>query len=85
MTRSDEELEGRIQRLLAEDAEIAELGLDATHENNEVILRGQVNSDTRRDLIVNRVRELAVDLAPGVGVRSEITVTGAAAPRPTES
>jgi hypothetical protein len=81
MTGSNDELEGRIQRLLAQDAEIAELGIDATRDGDEVVLRGQVNGASRRDLIVVRVQELVADLAPGTRVRSEITVVDAAAPK----
>jgi hypothetical protein len=81
MTSSDDELEGRIQGLLAQDDEIAELGMDATRDGDEVVLRGQVNGAHRRDLIVVRVQELVTALAPGTLVRSEITVIDAAAPK----
>jgi len=81
MTGSNDELEGRIQRLLAQDAEIAELGIDASRDGDEVVLRGQVNGASRRDLIVVRVQELVADLTPGTRVRSEITVIDAAAPK----
>lgn len=76
MIRSHDELEGQIQHLLAEDDDIAELGVEALQEAGAIVLRGQVNTVTRRELIVKRVHELAPDLS----IRCEITVIEATAP-----
>jgi hypothetical protein len=76
MTDRDPQLEGEIQHLLAEDGDIAELGIDAVSDGDEIVLRGQVTSFERRNLIVARVGEAN----PGRTVRSEITVPSAAPP-----
>ncbi len=73
-------VEGDIQHLLGEDDDIAELGVDVIHTEQEVILRGQVNSAQRRDRIVERVSGEYPDLR----VRCEITVTSTAAPDGSE-
>jgi hypothetical protein len=72
----DPQVEGDIQHLLAEDADIAELGIEAISDGDVVVLRGQVTTADRRDRIVARVAEAV----PGRRVRSEITVPSAAAP-----
>jgi hypothetical protein len=79
MIRSYDELTGTIQHLLAEDDDVAELGVEAICEGGAVILRGQVNSAARRELIASRVQELAPDLH----MRCEITVIDPGAPEPS--
>lgn len=72
----DTHIEGEIQRLLAEDAEIAELGIDVACEGDRAVLRGCVTTPERRAAIVDRVRHAFPDL----DVRDEIAVAGTDAP-----
>ena len=76
MTGTDPHLEGEIQRLLAEDADIAELGIDAVRQGASVVLRGCVSTAERRALIVDRVRAAFPDL----DVRDRIAIAGTDAP-----
>jgi hypothetical protein len=80
MLDSDPHIEGEIQRLLAEDADIAELGIDIACEAGAVVLRGCVTTPQRRAAIVGRVRAAF----PGHNVRDEIAVAGKEAPSQTE-
>jgi len=72
----DTHIEGEIQRMLAEDPDIAELGITVVCEHGTIALLGCVNSAERRDHI-----GATVDAAfPDHSVRNEITVVGAEAP-----
>jgi hypothetical protein len=80
MAGSEQHVEGDIQRLLAEDERIAELGVDVHCEDGVIVLRGQVNSAERRDRIADAVRQLV----PSMDVRCEIDVLDAPAPQTSE-
>jgi len=82
MTRpeSQPELEGRVQRLLADD-DIAELGVEVFCEGDDLVLRGQVNTEHRRELIYRRVAEVA----GGHHVRRELTIASVAPPEGPEA
>ena len=66
MTPVDPHVEGEIQRLLAEDADIAELGIEVAGvdvgEHPTIVLRGCVNGPERRTHIVDRVRAAFPDI-----------------------
>jgi len=68
MTQPSPSVEGEITRLLAEDDDIAEHGVTVRHTESGVVLRGCVNSEALRQLILGRVCEAFPDLL----VRSEI-------------
>ncbi|HEX5540574.1 MAG TPA: hypothetical protein VFX60_03270 [Micromonospora sp.] len=53
----DEYLEAAVHRLLAEEADLAEQGIDLTRHKNTLILSGEVESDQRREEMIRRVRE----------------------------
>lgn len=76
MTHPEPSVEGDIAHLLAEDAEIAEQGVTAVRENGAVVLRGCVNTEAVRQLIVARVSEAF----PGHEIRDEMTVAAHDAP-----
>jgi len=73
---TDPHLEGEIQRLLAEDADIAELGIDVVGEGGAVVLCGCVSTPERRALIIDRVGAAFPDL----DVRDRIAIAGTDVP-----
>lgn len=80
MTENDPRIEAAIARLLSEDGDLAELGIESTCENEVVVLRGDVNTTAHRDLIADRVAAAF----PDVVVRNEISVLEAASPTEPE-
>jgi BON domain len=60
----------RVQRALAEDERINELGILVDIRGGQLFLRGQVACAQRRALIA----DVAEEAAPGLTVRNEITV-----------
>jgi rhodanese-related sulfurtransferase len=60
----------RVQRALAEDERIAELGILVDIRGEQLFLRGRVAGAERRMLIA----DVAGEAAPGLVVRNEITV-----------
>ncbi|HEY9390013.1 MAG TPA: BON domain-containing protein [Mycobacteriales bacterium] len=70
--------EARIQERLAEDPQVAALGLrvTVTMRPSRVYLRGEVPSGERRERAAEMVREMM----PGYEIFNEIEVTGSAAP-----
>jgi hypothetical protein len=73
---SDPHVEGEVQRLLAEDPDIAELGIEAVAEGEAIVLRGCVGTPARRHLIADRIARAF----PDADLRNEIEVAGADAP-----
>jgi osmotically-inducible protein OsmY len=69
-----------VQRALAEDAAISELGIDVVCRDDRVILSGSVESAARREEIARRVAEVV----PDRGVVNEITVAPVYPPRRAE-
>jgi hypothetical protein len=54
---TDEYTDAALQRSLAEDSRIAELGIEVTRKGDVIVLCGQVESRERRDAIERRVIE----------------------------
>jgi hypothetical protein len=72
--------EAALQRMLAEDDNLAELGVDVVRRDDTAVLTGQVESAHRREEIARRVAECL----PGVRVRNDIVVVPVAAPTGAE-
>ena len=73
--------DAEIQRMLAEDAAIAELGIEVFCNDQAVVLRGDVQSAERRDAIANAV----AGHFPGLAVHNDICVLPAHAPTAPEA
>lgn len=71
-----------LEQALAEDPEVAELGLRVTAVGGRLHLRGEVASPERRERACALVREL--ELEPDREVVDEVTVTPPRAPEDTE-
>ena len=54
---ADDYVDAEVQRVLAEDPRIAELGIEVIARANHIVLRGQVESEERRDAIAREVAE----------------------------
>jgi len=80
MTNRLEYLEAEIQRLLTEDAQIAELGLLVQRHDQVVVLTGEVESAQRREEIC---RQITAHF-PGVEIACDIGITRAQAPGDVE-
>jgi osmotically-inducible protein OsmY len=65
-----------LKRLLSEDDAVAEQGIDITHRSGALLLRGQVETSSRRDEIARRVASAFPDLR----VENDIAVTGCPPP-----
>ncbi|MDG4767382.1 hypothetical protein O7632_25305 [Solwaraspora sp. WMMD406] len=79
-SRIDEYAEAAVQRLLSEHAAVAEQGITVVRREHELVLRGEVESDHRRDEIVRLVAERF----PDVRLSSDIGVIRAQAPSEAE-
>ena len=77
---SDPHTEGEIQRLLAEDAEITELGIDVICSGGRIELSGEVPTAQRRDMIAERV----AGAFPDADIHNAITVAAHDVPHDTE-
>lgn len=78
---SDEYANAVLQRVFAEDPAIAEQGIEVDSRRDRIVLRGQVETERRRDEIGRRV----ADLMPGRTVQNEIVVVGVGPPAAPES
>jgi osmotically-inducible protein OsmY len=67
----DEYAVAAVHRLLAEDADIAEQGIEVIRRDGTLVLRGQVESAERRDAIGAKVAENF----PDSQVRNDITIS----------
>jgi osmotically-inducible protein OsmY len=76
VSRSDDVIEAHIQRLLAENEDIAEQGITVARRDAVVVLCGVVETPARRDQIVRMVSEYL----PDTRVESEITIAETDAP-----
>lgn len=76
----DEYVEAAVQRLLTEDASIAEQGITVTRREHTLVLFGEVESRHRRDEILRLVTEAF----PDVQVSADIGVTRAQEPSEAE-
>lgn len=78
---SDEYADAKLRRAMAEEVEIAELGIEIVPHGDWVALHGQVETPQRREAIERRVAQQL----PGCRVLNEIVVLRAEAPgRPEE-
>jgi hypothetical protein len=75
----DEYVEAAAQRLLAEDASVAQQGITMTRRKDTLVLSGEVESPQRRDEMVRRLRAAFPDvrLLVDIGVTSTEEPTGA--------
>lgn len=76
----DEYVEAAVQRLLTENADVAEQGISVTRRKHTLVLRGEVESRHRRDEILRLVTENF----PDVRLTVDIGVTRAQAPSEVE-
>jgi len=76
----DEYLEARIQRLLTEDATIAEQGITVQRRDQIVVLGGEVESAQRRDEICRQINTHF----PDVEIACDIGIVRAQAPTEVE-
>ncbi|MFI6762996.1 hypothetical protein ACIBF5_28085 [Micromonospora sp. NPDC050417] len=60
--RPDDYLEAAVQRLLTENADIAEQGINVVRRDQSLVLYGEVESQQRREEILRRVAEAYPDL-----------------------
>jgi osmotically-inducible protein OsmY len=76
----DEYTEAAVHRLLAEDDDIAEQGIEVIRHGGMLVLRGQVESVLRRDAIGAKVAERFSDYE----VRNDVTVSAMHCPPEAE-
>lgn len=76
----DEYVEADIQRLLAEDPDVAEQGITVVRNERGLVLYGEVESSHRREEILRRVAERF----PDVAITSDIGVIRTQAPTEIE-
>jgi osmotically-inducible protein OsmY len=76
----DQYAEAAVHRLLAEDADIAEQGIEVIRHDGTLVLRGQVESAGRRDAIGAKVAEHF----PDSQVRNDITISAMHSPSEAE-
>ncbi|ASW56383.1 hypothetical protein [Plantactinospora sp. KBS50] len=75
-----EYLEAAVQRLLTENADVAEQGITATRRDNTLVLCGEVESAQRRDEILR----LVVERFPDVPVTVDIGLVRSHTPTDAE-
>jgi len=73
--------EAAVQRLLTEDASLAEQGIDVTRREGAIVLTGSVESEERRTHVAERVAECL----PGDEVRNDIVVVPVQPPAEPEA
>ncbi len=71
MMRQDTYVAGQLERALHADPRTHELGIRVEVNDDDVVLRGQVASDDRRRLVA----QVAMEQAPPLTVRNEVSVT----------
>jgi hypothetical protein len=76
----DEYVEAEIQRLLTEDAAVAEQGITVLRRDHLLVLRGEVESSQRRDEICRQVTEHF----PDVQISCDIGIVRTQAPTDAE-
>jgi hypothetical protein len=77
----DQYTESHLQRLFAEDARIAELGIRVVRVEGGWVLCGEVESAQRREMI----EQLVTAAFPDMSVRMGITITGCHEPGEPEN
>jgi hypothetical protein len=76
----DEYVEAEIQRLLTENADVAEQGITVVRREHTIVLSGEVESTRRREEICRQVTEHF----PDVDLACDIGITRAQAPNDAE-
>jgi len=69
-----------VRDALATDARVGELGLDVTHENDDVVVRGTISTVARHGALVALVGEVLEQYGCALGVRDETEIPAAGAP-----
>lgn len=80
MTQTDDYLEAEIQRLLTEDARVAEQGITVQRREQTVVLGGEVESTERRAEICRRITARF----PDVQITCDIAITRTTVPADVE-
>jgi hypothetical protein len=80
MMAMDEYVEAEIQRLLTENADVAEQGITVLRRDHLLVLRGEVESVQRRDEICRQV----IEHFPEVELSCDIGIVRAQAPTEAE-
>jgi hypothetical protein len=69
-----------VRDALATDARVGELGLDVTHEDDQVVIRGAIGNAARKEALVPIAREVLAEYGCALGVRDETEIPAAGAP-----
>ena len=78
--KEDTYMAGQIERALHGDPRTHELGIRVEVDGDDVVLRGQVASEERRQFVV----QIAEEQAPGLAIRDELSVTEVLPPEAPE-
>ena len=65
---------------LATDGRVGELGLDVTHEEDVIVVRGAVSNVARKDALTALVREVLDHYQCALSVRDETEIPAVGAP-----
>jgi len=65
---------------LATDGRVGEFGLDVTHEDDQIVVRGAISTAARQDALVALVEEVLTQYGCALGVRDETEIPAAGAP-----
>jgi hypothetical protein len=69
-----------VRDALATDSRVGELGLDVSHEDNEVVVRGAVSNAARKEALLPVAREVLEQYGCALVVRDETEIPAAGAP-----
>jgi hypothetical protein len=69
-----------VRDALATDGRVGELGLDVTHEEDVIVVRGAVSNPARKDALTSLVREVLDHYQCTLSVRDETEIPAVGAP-----
>jgi hypothetical protein len=69
-----------VRDALATDSRVGELGLDVSHEHDEVVVRGAVSNPARKEALLPVAREVLEQYGCALVVRDETEIPAAGAP-----
>jgi hypothetical protein len=69
-----------VRDALATDGRVGELGLDVTHEEDVIVVRGAVSNPARKDALTSLVREVLDHYQCALSVRDETEIPAVGAP-----
>jgi hypothetical protein len=69
-----------VRDALATDSRVGELGLDVSHEHDEVVVRGAVSNSARKEALLPVAREVLEQYGCALVVRDETKIPAAGAP-----